>query len=125
MPAAVVGGVRLVQCPKRAALLLVGKVSVGVGGGGSDDRHVDVDRREEEVFVAVDLHELDEVLGDGVHLGTLQPRVRVSAKPDFGHYARLPCGGGSMHLEQHAGRDVERLNLIIVNQFPNQRGIKL
>jgi len=55
----------------------------------------------------------------------IQPRVRVSAKPDFGHHARLPSRGGSMHLEQHAGRDVKSLDLIIVNQFPNQRRIKL
>ena len=114
----------MVQCPERAALLLVGKVSVGVSGGGSDDCHVDVDRRVEEELAAVDLHELDEVRGNGVHLGTLQPRIRVSAKPDFGHYARLPSGSGSMHLEQHAGRDVKSLDLIIVNQFPNQWWIK-
>src|SRR5215208_1796423 len=75
----VVCGVSLVECPEGAALFLVREVAVRVGGSGSDDRDVNVNRRVEEVVVAVDLHQLDEVVSDGVHLGALEPWVRVRA----------------------------------------------
>jgi hypothetical protein len=77
--ALVVGGVGLIECAESAAFLLVRQVAVGVGCGGSDNRNVNVDRRVEQVVVAVDLHELDEVVCDGVHLGAFQPRVGVRA----------------------------------------------
>ena len=123
--AVVVGGVGLIERAESAALLFVGEVAVRVGGRGADDRDVDVDRRVEQVVVAVDLHQLDEVVGDGVHLGAFQPRVGVRAQPDLGQHARLPGGGGPVHLEQHSGGDVERLNLIIVDQLPDQRRVQL
>src|SRR5215218_5793473 len=120
----VVSGVRLVECPEGAALLLVGEVAVGVGCSGSDDRNVYVHRRVEQVVIAVDLHQLHEVVGGGVHFGAFMPRVGVGAQPDFGQHTRLPGGGGSVHLEQHSGWDVEGLDLIIVDQLADQRRVE-
>ena len=119
------GRVRLIKRAESTAFLFVREVAVRVGGRGSDDRDVDIDRRIEQVFVAVDLHKLDEVVGDGVHLRALHPRVGVRAEPDLGQYARLARGRGAVHLEQHPGGDVERLNLIIVDQLPDQRRVQL
>ena len=118
-------GVGLVECPKGAALLLIREVSVGVGCCGSNDRHVDVDRRVEQVVAAVDLHQLDEVVGDGVHFGAFVPRVGVCAQPDLRQHARLPGGGGPVHLEQHPGWNVEGLDLIVVDQLADQRRVEL
>jgi hypothetical protein len=123
--ALVVRGVGLVQCPEGAALLLVREVSMRVGCCGSDDRDVDVDRRVEQVVVAIDLHELHEVVGDGVHLCAFVPWVGICAQADLGQHARLPGRGGPVHLEQHAGWDVESLNLVSVDQLPDQRRVQL
>jgi hypothetical protein len=121
----VVGGVGLVEGTQRAALLLVGEVAVQVGSRGADDRNIDLDRRIEQVVVAADLHQLDEVVGNGVHLRPLQPRIGVRAKADLGQHSRLPGGGGPVHLEQHSRRDVESLNLITVDQLADQRRVQL
>jgi hypothetical protein len=88
--ALIVRGVGLVQRPEGAALLLVGEVSVGVGCRSSDDRDVDVDRRVEQVVVAIDLHQLHEVVSDGVHFGAFVPRVGVRPQADLGQHPRLP-----------------------------------
>ena len=104
--AVVVRGVGLVEGAESAALLLVGQVAVRVGGGGADDRDVDLDRGIEEVLAAADLHQLHEVVGDGVHLRALEPRVGVGAEADLGEHAGLAGRRGPMHLEQHPGRDV-------------------
>jgi hypothetical protein len=74
--ALIVRGVGLVQCTEGAALLLVGEVSVGVGCRSSDDRDVDVDRRVEQVVVAIDLHQLTK---SSVTAFILAPSCRGSA----------------------------------------------
>jgi len=78
-----------------------------------------------QVVVAVDLHQLDEVVGDRVHLGAFQTWVGVRAQPHLGQHPRLSGGGGPVHLEQDAGGNVERLDLIIVDQLPNEWRIQL
>src|SRR5215207_511510 len=87
-PVVVVGGVGLIQCAKSAALFLIGQVAVRVRGCGADDRDVDLDGGVEQVLLAGELHELDEVVGGGVHLRALPPRIGVSAEA---------------HLRQHPG----------------------
>jgi hypothetical protein len=117
--AVVVGGVGLIERTQGAAFLLVGQVAVRICGGGPDDRHVDLDRGIEQVVIAGDLHRLDEVLGDAVHLGALEPGIGVGSQADFGQYPWLPGRGRPVHLKQHAGRDVEGLDLVGVDQLAN------
>ena len=123
--AVVVRGVRLIQGAEGAALLLVRQVAVRIGGGGPDDRDVDLDRRIEQVVGAADLHQLDEVVGDGVHLRAGDPRVGVRAQADLGQHPRLSGRGRAVHLEQHPGWDVERLDLVAVDQLADQRRVEL
>ena len=56
------GGGRLQEDPLRQALVLAGQVALGVGRAGLDDGDVDRDRRVEEVLLAAERDELDELV---------------------------------------------------------------
>ena len=88
-------------------LLLHGDVAVGIGGGAADDADVDREGLVEEVFLAVDLHQADDVPGRLlVQLATAEAGVDEGAEADPGDGARLAGGDVAEHVGDDALRQV-------------------
>ena len=59
------------------------------------------------------------------HLRSLHPAGRRTCRPDLLEHARLARGAAPCIWNSTPGGDVERLNLIIVDQLPDQRWVQL
>ena len=94
---------RLVQDAERSAFVLACQIAELVGGRGPDDRDVDRDGPQVQPLAAVEVDDLDDVLGGpGVHPPAIPPRVHEGVLADFGEDTGLPDRRRAMQLEQDA-----------------------
>ena len=120
--AVVVGRERLIQDAERCALVLARQVAELVGGGGPDDRDVDRDGPHVEPLAAVEIDDLDDVLGrPGVHPPAVPSRVHEGVLADLGEDTGLPDRRRAMQLEQDARRDVVGLDRAVLDERDDLR----
>ncbi len=87
-------------------------VAVRVGGGPPEEDHVDGEGAVEEPLLAVDLDELDQLIGGaGVHLAAAVPRVDEGVEPHPGEAAGLAGGDVAVEVRDAALREVVGLDL--------------
>src|SRR5262245_24721045 len=88
-------------------------VAVGVGGGAADDADIDRERLVEEVLLAANLHELDEIFGRAlVELPAAEARVGESAESHPTQMAGFARGDVTEEMRDHALRQVVGLDLV-------------
>src|SRR5262249_22821756 len=88
-------------------------VAVGIGRGAADDADIDRERLVEEVLLAADLHELDEIFGGAlVELPAAEARVGESAESHPTQMAGLARGDVTEEMRDHPLRRVVGLDLV-------------
>ena len=119
--AGVLRGLRDRQRVQGHRLMLHGDVALGVGGGAAQQSHIDRDRRQEQVVLAGQGDDLQDVLGSArVEPPALEPRVDEGADPDPGDDARTAGRDVPEPVRDHALRQAVGLQLVRGGQ-PAQR----
>jgi hypothetical protein len=98
---------------QRQRLTFHGDVAIRVGSGAANDADVDRKALVKQVFLAVDLHQADDV--DGrllVQLAAAKTRVNKSAESDTGDRSRLACRDVAEHVCDHTLWQVVGLDTI-------------
>ena len=94
-------------------LLLHREVAVDVRRGGPDDADIDRERLVEQVFLAVDRHQLDQVLlRPLVQLAAAVARVDVGTEAHVSQGSRFARGDVAEQVADHALRQVVTLDVI-------------
>ena len=103
---------------QRQRLALHGDVAVGVGGGAADDADVDREGLVEQVLLAVDRHQRDQVLGGArVELAAAVARIDEGAQADAAEVPGLAGGDVAEQVRDHALRQVVGLDLVVHRQL--------
>ena len=93
--------------------VLHGDVAVLVRGGAADERNVDVERLEEQVVLAVDLHEFDQIVrGLQALPPAVEARIDEGAEADMRDEAGAAGGHLARQLRQTALRQRVGLDLV-------------
>ena len=101
-PATVVGGSGHLVLLQQEGLLFHADVPIGIGGAALDDAGIQRERREKELLLPGQLHQLHHFLaafpGLLVHAAAIPPRVHKGPEPHGGQYPRLFPGDGPHHV---------------------------
>ena len=93
--------------------LFHGDVAVGIGGGAADDADVDRKGLVEEIFLAIDFHQANDIARSLlVQLATAEARIDEGAQPDAGQSARLASGDVAKQMGDDSLRQVVGLDAI-------------
>jgi hypothetical protein len=112
-PARVVRRHRERQRFDRQRLALHGDVAVRVGGGAPNDADINRDRLVEQIFLAPDRHQFDQILGRFlVELAAAEARIGEGAKTDAGEVPRLTGSDVAVEVGQRPQRYVVALDLV-------------
>ena len=103
--------------------LVHGEVAVFICICPADESDVDLfEGLVAKILFPVDFHELHQILvGDVIHLSTLQTWIHESVQADFCDYARTLCGNFPQQLSQRPDGQVPGLDLVFRNQFLQSR----
>ena len=94
-------------------LPLHGDVAGRVSGGAANDRDIDREGLIEQVFLAADLHQLDQILGRHlVQLAAAETRIGERAEPDPGQVPGFARGDIPVQVRHRAKRHVIALGLV-------------
>ena len=100
--AAVMGGSGHLVLLQQEGLLFHADVPIGIGGAALDDADIQRERREKELLLPGQLHQLHHFLaafpGLLVHAAAIPPRVHKGPEPHRGQYPRLFPGDGPHHV---------------------------
>ncbi len=98
---------------QRQRFLLHRQIAVRVAGRSPDDADIDRESFVEEIFLAVDFHQADDVLLRLlVELAAAVARIDKSAEPDARDMARPVCGDVAKEVRDHALRQIIGLYLV-------------
>ena len=93
-------------------------VAIGVGGGAAQEGNMDRIGLVKEVFLAADLHQLDDVfLGRAVDLATAITRIDKGAQTNAGHLPRFARRDVTEQMGNHTLRQVVGFDLALDRQF--------
>ena len=93
-----------------------------VGGGAANDRDIDREGLVEQVLLAADLHQLDQVLGRHlIQLAAAETRIGERTEPDPGQVPGLARGDIPVEVRHRAERHVVALDLVAGDELV-QRG---
>src|SRR6478672_3985692 len=119
-PARVVRRQRERQRFDRQRLALHGDVAVRVGGGAANDADIDRDRLVEQIFLAPDRHQFDQILGRFlVELAAAEARIGEGAKAYAGEVPRFAGGDVSVEVGERPQWQVVAFNLVTDNELLN------
>ena len=113
MPPELRAAIAMREAFERQRLALHRDVAVGIGGRAADHADVDRERPVEQVLLAVERHQRDEVVGGrGVDLAAAEARIDERAEPDARQVSRLARGDVAEQVRDHALRQVVGLDLV-------------
>ena len=96
----------------RQRLALHGDIALGIRGGAADNAHVDRKCFVGQVLLAVDGHQLDEILGGAVvDFTAAVTRIDVGSQPDFANVPGAMRGNIAKHMRDHALGQIVSLDL--------------
>ena len=105
-------------------LLLHGDVAVFVGGRAAQQRDVDRERLVAQPFLAIDRHQLDQVLlGAGALPSAQLPRIDEGVQADLGDQPGAAAGHVARDLRQHALGQGVGLDLVLQHHRNHGRGV--
>ena len=95
-----------------------GDIPVRVRGGATDDRDVDRESLVEEVFLAADRHQFDEVFGGfPIELAAAETRIHEGAEADARQVSGFACGDVTEQMGDRSLRKIVGFDLVADRQL--------